>query len=250
MNQNSRVQKMVSLERRSKKVSRKLAEIEKVLKTKLTRFYNQKIRKSKLPIAVLRRYYEQYIKNLIKKTVNDAYKHGITTLEEEISSKAGEFPLYMSTTDVSKIETLTDSYNEQFWMTSGRLHDREIAPPENIDEQGEIVPLALFDIAAAMLGITALFAWGAFNESVTSKSQELTNDINTGAVTGTNINIPMSTKLIFMTAEDIKVDKKICLPLHLKEFDAFDPKIPVPPLHRYCRCRLIPTVDIPPIPKL
>jgi hypothetical protein len=235
---------MSSPERKSKKVSRRLAAIEKTLKTKLTRFYNQKIRNSKLPITVLRRYYENQVKIMIKKAVNEGYSAGISTLEDEIAAKLPNFPLFLSNSDIGNIETLTDAYSEQFWSTSGRLHDREIAPPTKIDEQGEIVPLVLFDITAAMIGLTALFAWGAFNESMTSKSQEVMNNLNSGAGgIQIDINIPMSTKLMFMTAEDIRVDKKICFPLHGMEFDAFDPKIPKPPLHRFCRCRLIPVLE-------
>jgi len=235
-------------ENKSRRASRKLALIEKELKNKLTKFYNKNIKKSKLPISILREKYERYVHNLIKKTVDEGYKAGISTLEDEIASKIGDFPLFTSTTDIDNIDSLSRAYNEQFWITSGKLHDREIAPPTQTNEQGEIVPLALFDVAAAMIGLTALFAWGAFNTSVTSKSQEITTQINTGAgpnvtTAGTEINIPMSTKLMFMTAEDVRVDKKICFPLHGKEFDAFDPQIPVPPLHRFCRCRLIPVLE-------
>lgn len=234
---------------KSKQVSRKLAAIEKALKIKLTKFYNQNIKNSKEPIAVLRQRYERQVKIEIKKAVVAAYSEGISTLEEEISTKIPNFPLFLSNNDVTNIDSLTESYNTQFWETSGRLHDREIAPPTKTDESGEIFPLEAFDVAAALIGVSALFAWGAFNESVISKSQEVTNDLIMTPIpisgTTTTINIPISTKLMFMTAEDIKVDKKICFPLHGLEFDAFDPKIPIPPLHRHCRCRLIPTVDMP-----
>lgn len=235
-------------QRKSKKVSAKIAIIEKAVKAKLTKFYNENIKNSKEPIAILRQRYERQIKLEIKKAVSAAYLEGIGTLEEEIARNIPNYPLFLSNNDVTNIDSLAESYNNQFWATSGRLHDREIAPPTKTDESGEVEPLELFDIAAAMIGLTALFAWGAFNQSMTSKIQEVTNDLVMTPIpiqgTTTTINIPISSKLTFMTKEDIKVDKRVCLPLHGREFDAFDPKIPQLPLHRHCRCRWIPTVDM------
>lgn len=249
---------MSSVERRSKKASRKIAEIEKAIKDKLTKFYNKNIRNKQQPVAILRRLYEREVKNEIKKTVFAAYGEGISTLDEEIRKNTSHFPLFLSSNDIGNIDALTDKYNEQFWSTTNRLHDREIAPPTKLDpETGEVIPLELFDVAAALIGISALLAWGAFNQSVVSKTQEVTNELTmtplpitirgptgTTTTTTTTINIPVSSKLTFMTKEDAKVDKKVCLPLHGMEFDAFDPQIPQLPLHNHCRCKWIPTVDM------
>jgi hypothetical protein len=50
-------------------------------------------------------------------------------------------------------------------------------------------------------------------------------------------------RIMFLTKEDEKVDPEICDPLNRTEYDVDDPDIPLPPLHRYCRCRLVPLIQ-------
>jgi len=50
-------------------------------------------------------------------------------------------------------------------------------------------------------------------------------------------------RFIFLTQEDAKVDPEICEPLNRTVYDSDDPDIPSPPLHRHCRCRLIPLME-------
>lgn len=47
-------------------------------------------------------------------------------------------------------------------------------------------------------------------------------------------------KFMFLTQEDERVDAEICEPLNRTVYDMFDPDIPTPPLHRHCRCLLVP----------
>ena len=50
-------------------------------------------------------------------------------------------------------------------------------------------------------------------------------------------------KFMFLTQEDDRVDPEICAPLNRTEYDMSDPDIPTPPLHRHCRCILVPIVE-------
>jgi hypothetical protein len=47
-------------------------------------------------------------------------------------------------------------------------------------------------------------------------------------------------KVRFVTANDGDVDPQLCRPLHDTLYDIDDPNIPQPPLHRHCRCTLVP----------
>lgn len=53
---------------------------------------------------------------------------------------------------------------------------------------------------------------------------------------------PLKAELMFLTKEDAKVDKKICAPLNRTIYDRDEPDIPTPPLHKWCRCTLVPLV--------
>ena len=50
-------------------------------------------------------------------------------------------------------------------------------------------------------------------------------------------------KFEFVTARDAKVDPEICAPLDGTIYNMFDIDIPTPPLHRHCRCILVPIVQ-------
>jgi len=50
-------------------------------------------------------------------------------------------------------------------------------------------------------------------------------------------------RFMFLTQEDALVDPNICDPLNRTVYDMNDPDIPTPPLHRHCRCRLIPLLE-------
>ena len=50
-------------------------------------------------------------------------------------------------------------------------------------------------------------------------------------------------RFMFLTQEDAQVDHEICEPLNRTIYDMNDFDIPTPPLHRHCRCRLIPLLE-------
>jgi len=50
-------------------------------------------------------------------------------------------------------------------------------------------------------------------------------------------------RFMFLTQEDAQVDPEICEPLNRTIYDMNDLDIPTPPLHRHCRCRLIPLLE-------
>jgi len=50
-------------------------------------------------------------------------------------------------------------------------------------------------------------------------------------------------RFMFLTQEDAIVDPEICAPLNRTVYDMNDLDIPTPPLHRHCRCRLIPLLE-------
>jgi hypothetical protein len=53
----------------------------------------------------------------------------------------------------------------------------------------------------------------------------------------------LSADLMFLTKEDPRVDPLICAPLNRSIYDKDEPDIPTPPLHRYCRCVLVPLIN-------
>ena len=53
----------------------------------------------------------------------------------------------------------------------------------------------------------------------------------------------LKAELVFLTKEDMKVDKEICKPLHKTVYSKDEPGLPTPPLHRHCRCILIPIIE-------
>ena len=53
----------------------------------------------------------------------------------------------------------------------------------------------------------------------------------------------ISVRFLFLTKEDADVDPIICAPLNRTVYDMNDPDIPELPLHRHCRCKLIPLVE-------
>jgi len=197
----------------------KLITIENALKRLLVKFYNANIKDSLSPTEELRQQYESKVKNLIRKTVQDAYEHGTEQVADVIGN---DFNLFLSQTDISNIVSLTNKANDQFWKTATRLHRREsefILLP-NADELIQKIP---FDTTAALIGFSAFATFLSFNEATTDKLDQLGGG-----------------QLEFVTARDFKVDPEICEPLDGQIFNTTDPDIPQLPLHNHCRCTLIP----------
>jgi hypothetical protein len=239
---------MANLRTTSKAISNKLNELEKRVTSKLNAFYKQKIRPNAtlFPIQTLRNKYDAEVKVIIRKAVQDSYLEGTGLVAQQINEKAPDFELFTSVTDINNIQAITNDMADQFWQTTGKLVQRE---NEFLLQQGELVPKPSFDAKAALIGIAALVTFGAFNQAVKSKtavavaaappqqpfeSLEIGIDFEIKELKG---------RVRFTTQHDAKVDQEICAPLDGREWDANDPDIEVPPLHRFCRCELIPLVE-------
>ena len=114
---------------------------------------------------------------------------------------------------------------------------------------------------SAMIGLSALFAYSGFNAAVLSKMQNTINLLPIAQTVAPTIpssldlevgfeleqldpfNLPLEGQVMFLTQEDANVDPEICEPENRQIYDVNDPLLPVPPLHRHCRCRLIPIVE-------
>ena len=103
----------------------------------------------------------------------------------------------------------------QFWITSEKNLRRETE--FKIDSSNQIEQLPEFALGAAMLCISGLMVYTAFNESMISPGL----------------------KLRFTVRNDC-IDNKICLPLNGQIYSLGAQFIPHPPLHRHCHCKLIP----------
>lgn len=142
-------------------------------------------------------------------------------------------PISLSMTDHLNMERLVDGTSERFWNTAVRLMQRQI----EFNTINKIAAVNLFDAIAAFIGQAVQAVFTAFNTAVTSKLSEVRNLIGDEPDIST---IPVTGRVRFMTAGDVKVDPVFCQPLEDQEFDVDDPDIPQPPLHLHCRCRLVP----------
>jgi hypothetical protein len=222
-------------------ITNKLDKLERSLKKKLLTFYNSKVKGSPIPIDILKQKYGQQIRDLIRKTVQDSYLVGTDTVGNEVLTKDQDFTLFISNTDLSNINQLTDRLSNDFWNTAQRLQDREAAV---VAETGQ--PKSLFNAQAALTEIAAAVAFNAFNSAVKSKTTQVTStplqqtlDLEVG------FEIRPVGKIRFTTKQDGKVDPDICMPLHGTEWFVDDPSIVTPPemTHRFCRCTLVPVIE-------
>jgi len=195
---------------------------------------------------------------LIRKTIQDAYLTGTDIVTDKITDKNEDFTPFISRTDINNIDSLTNKMSEQFWTTTSKLVRREQESVLN-DETKELEKKKSFDSEAAIIGLSALFAYQSYNTAVTSKMQQtipilsaqpiqsnnLLLDIQFGIEQLDSFNLPLEGKVMFLTQEDAKVDEEICAPLNRTVWDVNDPELVVPPedTHRFCRCRLIPVID-------
>ena len=253
---------MTSIRNTNKNITKRLSRIENALKSKLNSFYKQKIKPlSDLPIESIKQRYETHVKNLIRKTIQDAYLTGTDIVSEKITDKNKDFTLFISVTDIQNIQSLTEKMSNQFWTTTGKLVQREQTFEKNLATQ-EFIKKQSFDDEAAMIGLSALFAYSGFNAAVLSKMQNTINLLPVQPIAQTiptsldleigfeleqldPFNLPLEGQVIYLTQEDALVDQEICEPLNRTVYDVTDPDIPMPPLHRHCRCRLIPLVGGP-----
>jgi len=195
------------------------------------------------------------IHDLVRARVEEGYKFGI----EQVADFVREPYLKISNKDYNNINEFSKEIESQFWLTIQRLADREkgyqLAAADPNEDISGLEKKKPFDFFAALTGFASLLGFTAINRAVASKTEELAPVVSNLPVEegvdrfGPKF-YPVSDRLIsgskdpfilvFFTASDAKVDEKICQPLHRREFSFDDPDIPDPPLHRFCRCILIP----------
>jgi len=211
---------MATIKTISRKITSELNSMERILSGKLRDFYNRNIRSANTPVDIIRQEKGKEIENLIRDYVESSWLFAHAITEEQMKEPSEK--IRITTTDVQGIESDTKKMVNQYWLTSQRLQLREtefkITPKQEIEQLPE------FDIPAAMIGISALLVYAAFNDSMQSKAQEL-------AFQGM--------RLRFTTKRDGIVDPVLCAPLEGKIFD-IGFVTDMPPLHRHCRCHLIP----------
>jgi len=221
-------------------ITNKLDRLERSLKRKLISFYNQKIKGSVIPVDILKQKHNQQIRDIIRKTVEESYLIGTDTVGNQVLAKDQDFQLFISATDLSNIQGLTDRLSNDFWNTAQRLQDREFT----VTPEGE--KKKPFDATAALTGIAAAVAFSAFNNAIKSKSTQLSQPITTLPTSDESLNLDIGFeirpvgRIRFVTKQDSKVDPDICAPLHGTTWFVDDPSIVTPPFdtHRFCRCTL------------
>ena len=254
----------LKLKQTSKRLSQRLSRLEASVSRKLNAFYNSKIKPSAVlfPVSTFRQRYEKEVQTIIRKAVQDSYLEGNDVVNEMITAKAPDFQLFTSVTDINNIAAIAADMSNQFWITVGKLIQRE---NEFLVEDDQLVKKKSFDTTAALTGIAALSVFSAFNNAVKSKLPVAIANAPTPPPPPPpskaeappedftiEFDVPFEIKelglegrLRFTTQHDALVDKEICAPLDGREWDATDPDIVVPPddTHRYCRCHLIPIVE-------
>ena len=146
--------------------------------------------------------------------------------------------------DFDNINAICNEQQEQFWKSIGRIKWREveIQKPE----------LAL---EASLIGYSAWVTYHSFNKAVMSKMQDVMtlnqdnpNPNKIAARTNKSIIAEefrnFAGRVVFTTMHDAKVDPEICAPLDGEIFEANASGTPIPPLHNFCRCRLVPVINV------
>jgi len=235
----------------NKVITNKLDRLERSLKRKLLSFYNSKIKGSVIPIDILKQKHNQQLQDLIRKTAQESYLIGTDTVGNQVLAKDQEFQLFISATDLTNIQGLTNRLSNDFWNTAQRLQDREFT----VTPEGE--KKKPFDPVPALTGIAAAVAFSAFNNAIKSKSTQITqtpienirNQNDQFVSQSLNLDIGFEIrpvgKVQFVTRRDGKVDKDICLPLDGTIWFVDDPSIVTPPTdtHFNCRCVLQPVIE-------
>jgi hypothetical protein len=147
-----------------RRVKRDLAPFELELKNKLLNFYNKKIK----PVSQ-----SSTIDNL-----KSAYKAETILMIGDIVERIhdyvmenNKFNTFSPKLDGITVEEITLECVEEVWNTIGRLHRRETE--YKVDKTGELQKKAPFDRNAAMVGISALIVFRAYNTSLLRKMSEI-----------------------------------------------------------------------------
>jgi hypothetical protein len=232
---------MVNVKLTSREVKKRLESLEKLLKPKLEKFYNQKINGSLSPIELLKRKYETQVFNNIRSTVQKSYIIGMNLVIGQMLEINKEFEPFISVTDANNIRDVTKETSDRFWKTASKLHNREsefiLTPDKKLQLKHQ------FDTTAAMIGVASRASFNGYNSAVKSKTSVLTVPVQrslAGQFEDFDTINQIKGSVMFLTARDSKVDPEICEPLDGTIYDSHDTDIPNPPLHNFCRCILLP----------
>jgi len=209
---------MPTVQQISNQVNRKFIGLERQLKRILLAFYNKYIRGSQAPIELLRQKYELPLNKIVANAVKDGWLYSL----DIIKLKTG-LDTPMTEKDLQGMLRVARRMTNEFWETAGKNLRRETEfkfdpKTHKLEEKQEFVT------GAAMLGIGSFMLYLAFNEGMKSKSDEL--------------DIPIL--LRYTTRRDANVDPALCKPEDGKYYGITTNLFP--PLHRHCRCKLIPVV--------
>ena len=245
--------------------------LEKSLASKFARLYKDKLK----PFAGL-----ETIESLkqkhggqayaeIRKAAQEAYFYGVKEVESAAQDKHPDFIAFNSSSDSDKIKKIADNWIKIFWTDVSKLMAREAGDEIKIKNE-KPVELKPLDSDAAFLSLAVGVGFSAFNGAVALKMQSILPTLATGPappalgapvypITGDvtegfeplddsgilELSLGLESNqagVMFLTAEDAAVDPFICEPLNRTVYDPVEDQglIPEPPLHKWCRCRLIP----------
>ena len=208
---------MPTVQQISNQVSRTLGRLERVLKQLLLAFYNKYIKGSKAPIELIKQKHGLELRKKIAQYVNYGWQYSL-----DIMAKKTNLQVSMTEKDLNGMLRVAQRMEKEFWETARKNLQREseyqVTPEGKLEEKPE------FQTSAAMFGIGSFMLYLAFNSGILSKSQELNEPVI----------------LRFTTKRDINVDPALCKPEDGKIFGVNTNAMP--PLHRHCRCKLIPIV--------
>jgi hypothetical protein len=163
----------MNIQKTNKDITVKLTRQEKALKVKLHSFYQTVVKNNVLPVETLRTKYENQIKAIIRKAVEDSYFTGTDLIEKEVKQITPRKVFFTSGTDIQNIQEITEQMNKVFWTTTSKLHIRETEFKLTLDK--ELIKKKEFDTEAAYIAIAALMIFKGFNNSVISKTRQVVN---------------------------------------------------------------------------
>jgi hypothetical protein len=229
--------------------------LEKAINHNLTSLYSKEIEPytTILPAESLRRKHNTKTKALIRKLVQDSYLIGLEIIND---FKKSDIPIFISRTDVENISRITESMNDEFWNITSEIIQRD--NDYKINKKGEMELKPEFDTQARINALSTFIAFRSYNDSVKSKMNifNINNKQSAGARQPVeeftlDISNVLESKVMYMTERDSIVctpetnSWRPCSPLDGKIFKFTDviPEEEDPPIHKYCRCHLVPVFE-------
>ena len=238
---------------------------EKDLSKKLLAFYDR-MAEIAVPIDYFR-FNEQMnneLNSVVRRAVQDGYLLGHQAIEASLKKRVPNYQLFITETDIAQIKSITKFGMDQLWLIFGKLLSRNAAG-ETVQKGDKVTQKPAFKAEAQISALAELILFSGYNNSIGAKI----NNINGQRIRarqsgkasglgdifraigstiqdafsdlfGINDVQELQAQEIFLTKEDDKVDPEICEPLARQVFDVNDTDKPIPPLHRFCRCVLVP----------